>query len=632
MDRRLTTILVADIVGFSRQMAADEEGVVVRLRALRAEVIDPGIAAAGGRLIKTMGDGFLIEFPSAVAAVRAALAIQTDMRERGAAEPEDRRLRLRMGINVGDIVIDGDDILGDGVNIAARLEPLAPAGGVCISRAVFEQVRGKVDVELTAMGAQRLKNIPEPVDIWHIRVDDTASATPLPAADAGAGRPATAERPSVAVLPFDNMSADPEQGYFADGITEDIITELSRLPALLVIARNSTFTYKGKATKVQDVCRDLRVRYVLEGSVRKAGQRVRVTAQLIDGGSGGHVWAERYDRDLADIFAVQDDVTTQIVRALAVQLTEVERGPSSRAVPENLEAYDCVLRAREQYRLFTREGNAAARELYERAMELAPDYAEGYAGAAETHVQDWISGTADRLDNAYALAQTAKRLNPSLPLVYEALSTVHQFMRQHDEALAAARRWVEVEPGDAEAHANLAGVLCFGGEPERVEGLIEDGDAPQPVLPVLLPALCRAGAIRHAPLCRCGAIDQAKRHPQSARTADLSFPCGRLRTAGRGGARARYAGGSAADQSRCFDGSYPKVCGVPARRGHDASGRWPAQGGLRGLSAARRRGQAAPPKASASCAAARTRPCRRCWERSSPSTHKDNQGSAAWRR
>ncbi len=198
------------------------------------------------------------------------------------------------------------------------------------------------------------------------------------------------------------MSADPEQGYFADGITEDIITELSRLPALLVIARNSTFTYKGKATKVQDVCRDLRVRYVLEGSVRKAGQRIRVTAQLIDGGSGGHVWAERYDRDLADIFAVQDDVTTQIVRALAVQLTDVKRGPSSRGKPEDLEAYDCVLRAREQYRLFTKEGNAAARQLYERAMALAPDYAEAYAGLAETHVQDWFFDVPGALDRAFA--------------------------------------------------------------------------------------------------------------------------------------------------------------------------------------------------------------------------------------
>ena len=480
MDRRLTTILVADVVGFSRQMAADEEGVVTRLRALRAEVIDPRIAAAGGRLIKTMGDGFLIEFPSAVAAVRTAIAIQIDMGERGASEPEARRLRLRMGINVGDIVIDGDDILGDGVNIAARLEPLAPAGGICISRAVYDQVRGKVDADLMPMGAKELKNIPDLVEVWHIKVDDAAPAAAAPA-------PAIPEQPSVAVLPFDNMSADPEQDYFADGITEDIITELSRLPALLVIARNSTFTYKGKATKVQDVCRDLRVRYVLEGSVRKAGQRVRVTAQLIDGSSGGHVWAERYDRDLADIFAVQDDVTTQIVRALEVQLTDVERGPSSRGNPEVLEAYDCVLRAREQYRLFTREGNAAARELYERAMMLAPNYAEGYAGAAETHVQDWFSGTSDRLDDAYALAQTAKRLNPSLPLVYEALSTVHQFSRQHDEALAAARRWVEVEPGDAEAHANLAGVLIFAGEPEQVEGLIVKAMRLNPFYPFYYP-------------------------------------------------------------------------------------------------------------------------------------------------
>ncbi len=487
MDRRLTTILVADIVGFSRQMAADEEGVVMRLRALRAEVIDPRIAAAGGRLIKTMGDGFLIEFPSAVAAVRAALAIQTDMRQRGAGDPEDRRLRLRMGINVGDIVIDGEDILGDGVNIAARLEPLAPAGGVCISRAVYEQVRGKVDVELTAIGPQRLKNIPEPVDVWHIHVDEVAGATALPAAAIGASRPAAAERPSIAVLPFDNMSADPEQGYFADGITEDIITELSRLPALLVIARNSTFTYKGKATKVQDVCRDLQVRYVLEGSVRKAGQRVRVTAQLIDGSSGGHVWAERYERDLADIFAVQDDVTTQIVRALAVQLTDAERDPSSRGKPENPEAYDCVLRAREQYRLFTKEGNTAAQQLYERAMALAPDYAEAYAGLAETQVQDWFFEVPGALDRAFASAQAAERLDPSLPLVYEALTTVHHFMGQHDKALAAAKRWIEVEPGMAEAYANLASTLLFSGEPEQVEGLIEKAMRLDPFYPFYYP-------------------------------------------------------------------------------------------------------------------------------------------------
>ncbi len=480
MDRRLTTILVADIVGFSRQMASDEEGVVTRLKALRTAVIDPRIAAGGGRLIKTMGDGFLIEFPSVVAAVRTAIAIQTEMGERGASEPEARRLRLRMGINVGDIVIDGDDILGDGVNIAARLEPMAPAGGICISRAVYEQVRGKVDVDLMPMGAKQLKNIPELVEVWHIKVDDAAPAAAAPA-------PAMPEKPSVAVLPFDNMSADPEQDYFADGITEDIITELSRLPALLVIARNSTFTYKGKATKVQDVCRDLQVRYVLEGSVRKAGQRIRVTAQLIDGSSGGHVWAERYDRDLADIFAVQDDVTTQIVRALKVKLTDSKSAPTPRVEPENAEAYDCVLRAREQYRLYSTEGNAVARELCEKAIALAPNYAEAHAGLAETYVQDWFLGDPQALDRAFASAQTAERLDPSLPLVYEALSSVYLFRRQHDKALAAARRWLEVEPGDAEAYANLAGNLHFAGEPEPVAELIETATRLNPHYPFYYP-------------------------------------------------------------------------------------------------------------------------------------------------
>ncbi len=475
MDRRLTTILVADLVGFSRLMAADEEGIVARLRALRAEVVDPRIAAGDGRLIKTMGDGFLIEFPSAVAAVRTAIALQTDMHKRAGADTGNRPLRFRIGINVGDVVVDGDDILGDGVNIAARLEPLAPPGGVCISRAVHDQVRGKIDAALIPLGPQQLKNIPDAVDVWCIRVDEPAPAAPEPAP------PVSPDKPSIVVLPFANMSADPEQEYFADGITEDIITEISRLPELLVIARNSAFTYKGKAVKVQDICRDLGVRYLLEGSVRKAAQRVRVTAQLIDGSSGGHIWAQRYDRELADIFAVQDDVTGQIVAALEVKLASAGRAP--RNEPRDPEAYDCVLRGREQYRRYSKDGNIAAQQLYERAIRLDQHYAEAYAGLAETYVQDWFLGVPDALDRAYELAQTARSLDPSLPLVYEALSSVQLFKGQHDEALAAARRWVEVEPGDAEAYANLAGKLQFSGEPQAVPALIEKAKRLNPFYP-----------------------------------------------------------------------------------------------------------------------------------------------------
>jgi adenylate cyclase len=284
--------------------------------------------------------------------------------------------------------------------------------------------------------------------------------------------------PSIAVLPFDNMSGDPEQQYFADGITEDIITELSRIHGLMVISRNSTFTYKDKATKTQDVCRDLGVRYVLEGSVRKAAERVRITAQLIDGPSGGHLWAERYDRGLADIFAVQDDVTERIVRSLEVHLIEGETPGSSRET-ESPEAYDCVLRGREQYRRFSKDGNAAARQLYAQAIALDPGYAAAHAALAETYLHDWFMGSGAALDHAFALAQTAKDLDPALPLVYEALSSVHLFKRRHDDALAAARRWIEIEPGNAEAYANLH----FAGEPARVEGLIEKARRLNPFYP-----------------------------------------------------------------------------------------------------------------------------------------------------
>jgi adenylate cyclase len=478
LRRWLAAILAADAAGYSRLMGADERSTVVALDAARA-VFRQRIESNQGRVIDMAGDSVLAVFETAAGATSAALAIQNELEEISKDVPEDRRLRYRIGLHLGDVIekVDGT-VYGDGVNIAARLQGIAEVGGICISSAVFDAADRHLRLRFEPLGEQRIKNIDRPIRAYRW----AAEGRPAVAAEAPDST-FSRDRPAIAVLPFDNMSGDREQDYFSDGITEDIITELSRIPALLVIARNSTFTYKGKAVKVQDVCRDLGVRYVLEGSVRKSGSRIRVTAQLIDGGSGGHLWAERYDRELADVFAVQDDVTEQIVRALEIRLSDAHRAPPYRLESGNPEAYDCVLRGREQYRLFSKEGNAAARRLYERAIELDPSYAEAYAGLAETHWHEWFLGSAEGLDRAFELAQTAKRLDANLPLVYEALSSVHLFKRQHDEAVAAAERWVEIEPGDAEAYANLAGILHFAGEPERVGGLIEKAKRRNPFHP-----------------------------------------------------------------------------------------------------------------------------------------------------
>lgn len=490
MQRRLAAIFAADVVGYSRLIRADEEAVLAAFKALRTEVVDPAFGEFGGRVVKLMGDGILAEFASAVGAVRAAAAIQARLAENNAALPADRRIELRCGVNLGDVVVDGDDIHGDGVNVAARLESLAPPGGLCISDAVHDQVRDRTDLAFEDLGSRDLKNIDRPLRVWqwHPGRVGPAGVTPTTTDAAGIAAAVAAEvsappadaRPSIAVLPFDNMSGDSEQAYFADGITEDIITEISKVAGLTVIARNSTFTYKGKAVKIQDVCRDLGVRYVLEGSVRKAGDRVRITAQLIDGASGGHLWAERYDRGLDDIFAVQDDVTDRIVRSLEVRLAGAMPPRVETAVAE---AYDCLLRGREQYRRFSKDGNLAARALYERAIALDPGYAAAHAALAETYLHAWFMGVPGALDRAEELARKARDLDPTLPLVYEALSSVHLFKRRHDAAIADAVRWVEVEPGNAEAYAGLAGVLHFGGQPERVAGLIEKAKRLNPYYP-----------------------------------------------------------------------------------------------------------------------------------------------------
>ena len=481
LKQRLAAILAADVAGYSRLMAADDRATVTALDAAR-RVFRAMIESNQGRVIDMAGDSVLAVFETAIGAVSAALAVQAGINPLADAAPEERRMRFRIGVHLGDVIEKADGtVYGDGVNIAARLEGLAEPGGITVSESIRTAVKGKVGAGFEDQGEQTVKNIPDPVHAYRVRAVGAVASKAFPSA--GAIDLSVPDKPSIAVLPFANMSGDPEQEYFTDGITEDIITEISRIPALFVIARNSTFTYKGKAAKVQDICRDLGVRYVLEGSVRKSGQRIRVTAQLVEGDSGGQLWAERYDRELADIFAVQDDVTEQIVRALEIRLTGNPGTLAARQETENPEAYDRVLRGREQYRLFTQDGNAAARRHYERAIELDPCYAEAHAGLAQTYLHDWFCGSSAGLERAFELAEIAKSLDPRLPLVYEALSGVLLFKRRHDEAVAAARRWTEIEPSNAEAYANLAGVLHFAGEPQRVAELIDKAKRLNPFHP-----------------------------------------------------------------------------------------------------------------------------------------------------
>src|SRR5277367_73300 len=372
-NRKLAAILAADVVGFSRLTGADEDRTLARLRALRSDLTDPTIAIHHGRVVKRTGDGFIVEFRSVVDAVRCAIDVQSAMVERNAGVAPDKRIEFRIGVHLGDVVEETDgDLMGDGVNIAARIESIAEPGGICLSEDAWRQVRDRVKETFVDRGEQALKNIARPVRVYAVSVapPDAGSAPgPAPAA------PVEPARSSIAVLPFANMSGDAEQEYFADGISEDIITALSKLPQLFVIARNSAFTFKGKNVNVGEVGKSLGVRHVLEGSVRKAGGRVRITAQLIDASTGGHLWAERFDRDLTDIFAVQDDVTSHIVSALELNLSRGDRRSIAVERTSNQEAYDCFLRGRELWWRFSGDANHEAERLLRRAVELDPRFA-----------------------------------------------------------------------------------------------------------------------------------------------------------------------------------------------------------------------------------------------------------------
>ncbi|CCF01087.1 adenylate cyclase (plasmid) [Sinorhizobium fredii HH103] len=466
-NRKLAAILAADVVGYSRLAGADEDRTLARLRALRSDLIDPTIAVHNGRVIKRTGDGALVEFRSVVDAVRCAIEVQNGMVERNAGVPQDRRIEFRIGIHLGDVVEESDgDLMGDGVNIASRLEGVAAPGAICLSEDAYRQVKARLDLSVSDLGNTQLKNIAEPIRVYSLRVGTTeakATATSEPVTS----RPTTELPPklSIAVLPFANMSGDAEQEYFADGISEDIITSLSKLPQLFVIARNSSFTFKGKNVHVQEVGRNLGVRYVLEGSVRKSGNRVRITAQLIDAPSGGHLWAERFDRDLTDIFAVQDDVTQQIVGALAINLTEGDR---QRLAPEhtgNIEAYDYFLRGRELWHRLTKETNVAARDLLQRAIKLDPNFASAHAFLALTHVLDYLNGWSPSPPNsreqAEELATRAVALDDRDPRAHWALSIVELYSRRHDVAISEAQRAIVLNPNFAEGHVSLGEALNY---------------------------------------------------------------------------------------------------------------------------------------------------------------------------
>ena len=471
VERRLAAIMAADVVGYSRLMELDERGTLTQLQSLRREVIDPAIAEYSGRMVKLMGDGALVEFASAVDAVTCAIEIQRRVEEVNPDRGRADRIRFRIGINVGDIIVDDNDIYGDGVNVAARIEAMADPGTVFISRSVADQVREKIANRLESRGVHSVKNISRPIEVYCVCADVAGVAEPEGRdVDRAPATPTHRDKPSIAVLAFNNMSGDPEQEYFSDGISEDIITDLSKLAQLHVIARNSSFVYKGGAVSIPSVAQELGVRYVLEGSVRKAGNRVRVTAQLIDSDHGGHVWADRLDRDMTDIFEVQDEVTRHIVSALKVRLSRDDEDRLARRAAVNAEAYNLFMRGREQTWQHSRTGNIEGRRLLARATEITPEFAAAHARIAFTHVIDYVNGwTVDpeaTLRQGRDLAQRAVEMDSEDPQTHFALSAVLLWSGELEQAADEAARCIELEPNSAEGHLVQAHTLIFAGQPE----------------------------------------------------------------------------------------------------------------------------------------------------------------------
>ncbi|TIM26332.1 MAG: tetratricopeptide repeat protein [Mesorhizobium sp.] len=478
VERRLAAIMAADIVAYSRLIEADEAHTLASIRTLRSQVIDPLIADHRGRIVKLMGDGAIVEFGSAVDAVACAVAVQEAAAVHQRETPREIRIVFRVGINVGDVVVENGDLLGDGVNIAARLEALAEPGGVSISDSVFKQLAGKTDFAFEDTGEHSLKNIAQPVRVWRWAKEPapTASGAALPLPD----------RPSIAVLPFDNLSGQPEETYFSDGITDDIITGLSRFRSLFVVARNSSFAFRGKPTSLAEIGRQLGVAYLLEGSIRRAGERVRVTAQLVEADTSMHIWADRYDRGLEDIFAVQEEVARTIVSTLVGRIQDAGLQKSLRRQPASLAAYDCLLRGIAHFRGFGEDDNRKALEMFERAVALDPQYALAHANLVMATLA--LNGSAaappEVLDAAFARASHALELDPQESHCHRVLAIVWTYRRDYDAAEHHYRRALELNPNDPDRLMQLGNLLALRGRLEEAMGWMQEATRLNPFQPI----------------------------------------------------------------------------------------------------------------------------------------------------
>jgi TolB-like protein/class 3 adenylate cyclase/Tfp pilus assembly protein PilF len=538
MERKLVTIVCADVAGYSRLIGLDEEGTIAQLRAHRRALINPAISRRAGRIVKTLGDGLLVEFASPVEAVRCAAEIQLALNDRESPIPEDRRICFRIGINLGDVVVEDGDILGDGVNIAARLQSLADVGGICVSRSVRDQVRDRLPVSFEDLGEQSVRNIARPVRCYRVRLDTytpEASLVPtnrqrwlLPAAVAaglivlgGAGfwlfdaqspsRPAitgvkaaapdlstggssmarVAPRLSLVVLPFTNLGGDPDQEYFADGLTEDLTTDLSRLDGSFVIARNTAFTYKNKPMDVRQIGRDLGVRYVLEGSVRRSADLVRVNAQLIDAETGAHLWAEQFDRTRSNLIEMQNEITARIASTLRVRLIAIESRRGQRERPDNPDATDLAMRGWALiYASQTRDNNAAARRLFEKALQIDPQVASALTGLGFTHIRDvlnrWTDAYGDHLQRADELVERAIARNPDDAAAHQYKALLRRAQRRSEEAIAAAESAVSLNRNLAGAYTEMGWNHALLGRPEKTVGYVRQGMRLSPRDPFLV--------------------------------------------------------------------------------------------------------------------------------------------------